>query len=72
LKFLEEVIFVRWGVLLKLSVDGGLENKGLIKDLAELYNMRIVVASAFNLYAQGLIERGYKELVGALRKMSGN
>ncbi|KAH5702140.1 hypothetical protein HBI20_255490 [Parastagonospora nodorum] len=71
-RFLEEVIFARWGVPMKLSVDGGPENKGLTKDLATLYGTMMVTASAFNPHAQGLIERGHKELVGALRKMKGN
>jgi hypothetical protein len=71
-KFLEEVVFARWGLPIKLTVDGGPENKGLTKDLTTLYRTRMIVASAFNPHAQGLIERGHKELVGALKKMKGN
>ena len=71
-KFLEEDIFARWGVPLKISVDGGPENKGLVEDMCKLYGVNRVVASAFHPQAQGLIERGHKELTGALRKMTGN
>jgi hypothetical protein len=43
-----------------------------VQDLAKLLGIHRVVASAFNPHAQGLIKRGYKELVGALKKMTGN
>jgi hypothetical protein len=71
-RFLEQTVFARWGVPLKMSVDGGPENRGLVQELAKLYGINRVVASAFHPQAQGLIERGHKELVGALRKMTGN
>jgi hypothetical protein len=71
-KFLKEEVFLRWGVPQKLSVDGGLENKSLVEDLCKLYNIQRIVASAFHPQAQGLIERGHKELTRALRKMKGN
>jgi hypothetical protein len=71
-KFLEEVVFARWGLPIKLTVNRGPENKGLTKDLTTLYRTRIIVASAFNPHAQGLIKRGHKELVGALKKIKGN
>jgi hypothetical protein len=70
-KFLEEVVFPRWGVPLKLTVDGGPENRGLVEGLSKLLGINRVTASAYNPQAQGLIERGHKELVGALRKMRG-
>ena len=71
-KFLDEYIFSRWGIPYRLSVDGGPENKGLVTDLAKQYGIERVVASAYHPQGQGLIERGHKELVGALKKMKGN
>ena len=71
-KFLDEYIFSRWGIPYRLSVDGGPENKGLVADLSEQYGIERVVSSAYHPQGQGLIERGHKELVGALRKMKGN
>jgi hypothetical protein len=71
-KFLEDFVFSRWGVPYKISVDGGPENKGLVIDLAHLFGFDRVVASSYHPQGQGMIERGHKELVGALRKMSGN
>jgi hypothetical protein len=71
-KFLDESIFSRWGLPYRLSVDGGPENKGLVTDLARQYGIERVVSSAYHPQGQGLIERGHKELVGALRKMAGD
>ena len=71
-KFIEEYIFCRWGVPLKMSCDGGPENQGLVKDLQEQLGIARVVSSAYNPQGQGLIERGHKVLVAALKKMTGN
>ena len=71
-KFLREEIFTRWGLPFKMVVDGGPENRGLVTDLAAKYGVRRVVGSAYHPQGQGLIERGHKEIVGALRKMTGN
>jgi hypothetical protein len=71
-QFLEEYIFSRWGIPYKLSVDGGPENKGLVDYLAAQFGIKRVVSSAYHPQGQGLIERGHKEIIGALRKMRGN
>jgi transposase InsO family protein len=71
-KFLKEEVFTRWGLPFKLIVDGGPENRGLVTELARLYGIRRVVGSAYHPQGQGLIERGHKEIVSALRKMKGN
>jgi transposase InsO family protein len=71
-RFLDEYIFARWGLPYRLSVDGGPENRGLVIDLAKQYGITRVVSSAYHPQGQGLIERGHKELVGALQKMKGN
>jgi hypothetical protein len=38
-KFLEQLIFARWGIPLKISVDGGPENRGWVQGLTELYGV---------------------------------
>lgn len=48
-KFLEEYIFARQGVPLKISVDRELENEGLIEDMCKLYRVNQVVVSVFYL-----------------------
>jgi ribonuclease HI len=71
-KFLEEFVFSRWGVPYLMLVDGGPENRGLVKDLAVQFGIHRVVSSAYNSKAQGFIERGHQPIVGALKKMTGN
>jgi len=70
-KFLYEDVICRWGVFGQLSVDGGGENADITAALAELYNIKRVVASAYHPQGQGLIERGHKPIVDALAKMDG-
>jgi len=71
-RFIHYYIFCRWGVATKMSCDGGPENRGLVKDLQRQFGVNRVVSSAFHLPGQGLIERGHKVLVAALKKMTGN
>jgi len=47
-KFLYEDVICRWGVFGQLSVDGGGENADVTAALAELYNIKRVVASAYH------------------------
>jgi hypothetical protein len=72
MKFLIEDVFSRWGLPLRMSVDGGPENKGLVRDLQKQWGIHRVVASAYHPQGMGLIERGHFVLVSALRKMVGN
>jgi hypothetical protein len=55
-----------------MSCDSGPENQGLVKDLQEQFGVLRVVLSAFNPQGQGLIKRGHKPLVAALKKMEGH
>lgn len=71
-KFIEECICCRWGAPLKISCDGGSENKGLVIDLQKQYGIQRVVSSAHHPQGQGMIERGHKVIVAALKKMTGN
>jgi hypothetical protein len=71
-KFLEEDVFCRWGFPLKMSVDGGPENKGLVEDIQRQFGINRVVASAYHPQGQGVIERGHTVLLAALKKLPGN
>jgi transposase InsO family protein len=71
-KFIKDDILSRWGVPLKMSCDGGPENRGLVEDLQKLYGIERIVSSAYHPQGQGLIERGHKVLVATLKKLQGN
>lgn len=71
-RFIFEEICCRWGVPLKLSVDGGPENKSVVAALAELFGIHRVQASAYNSRGQGLIERGHQGFIHGLAKMAGS
>ena len=70
-KFLYKDIICRWGVFRQLSVDNSRENTNITTALAELYNIKRVIASAYHPLVQGLIERGHKPIVDALAKIDG-
>jgi hypothetical protein len=72
LRFLERKVFCRWGMPLKISVDGGPENRGVLIDLQNQWGINRVVASAYNPKAQGMIERGHAAIVAALKKLPGD
>ena len=52
-------------------MDSGGENANITAALAELYNIKRVVASAYHPQGQGFMERGHKPIVDALAKMDG-
>ena len=52
-------------------MDGSGENASITAALVELYNIKRVMASAYYLLAQGLIERGYRPIVDTLVKIDG-
>ena len=54
----------------KLIIDEGLENKDVVAELAEKYEIKRLVVSAYHFQANGIIERDYKPIVMALLKMS--
>ena len=53
----------------QLSINSSRGNANITAVLAELYNIKRVVASVYYLQAQGFIERGYKLIVNALAKI---
>jgi hypothetical protein len=69
--FLYEDVICRHGVFERLVVDGGPENKLLVKDLAKKYGIHRLVVSSYHPQANGMIKRGHKPLVDALAKMTG-
>ncbi|KAK1913548.1 hypothetical protein P3342_005485 [Pyrenophora teres f. teres] len=71
-KFLINDVFSRWGLPLKMSADGGPENKGLVENLQQQWGINRVISSAYHPQGQGLIERGHTPIVAALKKLRGN
>jgi len=71
MRFLQEDVFCRWGLPIKMSADGGSENEGLVLDLPNQWGINRVISSAYHPQGQGLIERGYAPLVNALKKLPG-
>jgi hypothetical protein len=69
-RFLWEDVDCCHGIFSKLVVDGGPENKDLVAVLAEKYNIRRVVVSAYHPQANGMIERGHAPIVAGLSKMT--
>ena len=69
-KFLYEDVVCRHGCFPKLVYDGGPENKGVVKVLADMYNVRIVLISPYNPPANGAIEVGHRPIKDALSKMT--
>ena len=55
----------------QLSIDSRGENANITAALAELYNIKRVIASVYYPQLQGFIERGYKPIVDALVKIEG-
>jgi hypothetical protein len=57
---------------LKISVDSGPENRGVLINLQNQWGINRVVASAYNPKAQGIIKQGHAAIVAALKKLPGN
>lgn len=66
--FLEECIFYRHGIPVKLKVDGGSENKGEVIEACDELAVTRVVGPAYNPRSQGLIEKGHVPITKALMK----
>ena len=62
-EFLREEIFVRHGCPITIFVDGGSENKGVVDIDCNLYSMKKHTVTACHLQANGIVERGHKQLV---------
>ncbi len=69
-RFMWEDIICRHKCFGKLVIDGGLENKKAVEELAERYGIKRVVVSAYHPQANGMIERGHKPIVDVLSKTS--
>jgi hypothetical protein len=59
----------RHRIFKQFTVDGGPENKDIIKQLATDYGIKRVVISVYNSKANGIIERDHLSIVNALAKM---
>ena len=66
--FLHDEIFARHGCLTIIFVDGGSENKGMVDDVCNLYSIKKHTVTANHPQANGIVERGHKQLVDGLSK----
>ena len=69
-QFLWEDVVCRHGIFGRLVVDGGSENKGLVKEFTTRYGIKRVQISPYHPQANGMVERGHKPIVDALSKMT--
>ncbi len=67
-EFLREDVFARHGCPTTIVVDGGSENKGVVEDVCELYSVKKHTVTAYHPQANGVVERGHKQLVDGLSK----
>ena len=67
-EFLEEDVFVRHGCPKTLVVDGGSENKGVVDDLCKQLRIWKHTVTAYHPQANGIVERGHKQIVDGLAK----
>ena len=70
-KFLYKDVFYRHGIYERAVIDGGPENKLLIRELCKRYGVNRTVVSSYYLEANGMVKRGYKPIKDALLKLSG-
>ena len=61
--------FCRFGVLGRIVFDGGKENKGVVRELMQQYNICNVPIVAYHPQSSGLIERGHQQIIDALAKL---
>jgi hypothetical protein len=69
-KFIWEDIICRHGLVGRIVVDGGPENKKEVISLLARWGIGRIQISAYNPPANGMVERGHKSLCNALAKMS--
>ena len=67
--FLWKDFICRHGCFGKLVIDGGAENKGVVKTLLDKYGIKQVLTSAYHPQANGMVERGHRPIIDALAKM---
>ena len=68
-KFLEEDVFVRHGCPTMFVVDGGSENKEFVDELCARLHMEKHTVTPYHPQANGVVERGYKQLVNGQSKL---
>lgn len=68
-RFFVDNILLKWGLPLKVVVDGGRENMGEFAEYLRQINVRRVLLSAYNPRANGIVEQGHFNLVAAMMKM---
>lgn len=68
-KFLWEDVVCRWGLFGKMVVDGGPENKRVVKHLADRYGIHRIVISAYHPQANS-VERGHQAIKDGLSKLA--
>ncbi|RYP39740.1 hypothetical protein DL768_010696 [Monosporascus sp. mg162] len=69
-KFLDEHVFYRHGIPIKIKIDGGSENKGEVIEACNALGIKRKVGAAYAAWRQGLVERGYVPIAKALMKVT--
>ena len=67
--FLWKDLICRHGCFGKLIIDGGAENKEVVKALLDKYGIKRMLTSAYHSQANGMVERGHRPIVDALAKI---
>ena len=66
--FIRREIFLRWGYLMEVVVDGGSEFKGEAQEILRKLSVNRVVISPYNSRANGVNEQGHFPIVASLTK----
>ena len=69
-KFIYEVCMAHFGCPLLIVNDGGPENQALTKELFERFNVWNVQVAAYHQQSNGVVERGYQNIVNALANLT--
>jgi hypothetical protein len=69
-KFITKEWIMRYGVVKCFTVDGGSEFKGIFREAVLMAGSKVVESTAYWPQAEGMIERGHKDIKGALVKLS--
>jgi hypothetical protein len=68
--FIYEDIICRYGIIGRMVVDGGPENKNVAEALLEVSKITRVKISPYNSKANGIVERGHRPIVDGLSKLT--
>ena len=66
--FLKEDVFARHGCPTSIIVDGGSEHKGEVDSICDQLGVKKHMITAYHQQANGVVERGHKQLVDGLSK----